>query len=247
MPSAMPRVSFRRILLPILGLAAVLAIGVAPSTALGQQPGPTRAQIESATYPVPVAPGGTATLIGGKFEVAAAPGSASKITATLVSSANGVIGGQPGAAVVLATSGGGSGTFFELYVLDVTAQTIARVSLGVRIRLDGLSISTAGQIAVAMGVPASGAPLCCATGQQTRFYDLQKTPAGSFDLVLVRTATAVVDPPRPVQPPRPATTGTGGIEAPRGVGAPFAFLVLASVLVGSAAAHVAAGRGCPRS
>ena len=37
------------------------------------------------------------------------------------------------------------------------AQTIARVSLGVRIRLDGLSISTAGQIAVAMGVPASGA------------------------------------------------------------------------------------------
>jgi hypothetical protein len=237
----------RHLLLTAISLLTALVLPVlAPSSARAQQPAsPTRAQIEAATYPVPVAPGGTATLVGGKFEVAAAPGSASKVTATLVNSANGVIGGQPGAAVVLATSGGGSGTFFELYVVDVTAKTVARVSLGDRIRLDGLSVSAAGQVAVAMGVQAPGDPLCCATGQQTRFYELQKTPAGTFDLVLVRTATAVVDPARPA-PPRPATTGTGGIDAVDGVSTPFAALVLVSVLLASAAAHVAAGRGCRR-
>jgi hypothetical protein len=243
----MPSIPLRRALLPVIGLLLVAAVCASlPSSARAQaSTAPTRAQLEAATYPVPVAPGGTATLVGGKFEVAAAPGSASKITATLLQSANGAIGGQPGAAVVLATSGGGSGTFYELYAVDATATTIARVSLGDRIRLDGLSISAAGQVAVAMGVQAPGDPLCCATGQQTRFYELQETPAGTFDLVLVRTATAVVDPIRPA-PPRPATTGTGGPLASEDHRFAYAGLVLGAVLVGSAAARVAAGRGCRR-
>lgn len=243
MPLDLPRAPLGRILPPLLGvLLALLAIGLAPSTALGQQPGPTRAQIEAATYPVPVASGGTATLIGGRFEVAAAPASASKITATLVSSANGVIGGQPGAAVVLATSGGGSGTFLELYVLDASAKVTGRASLGDRVAVREVSVGPNGNVLVQLMAHSSADPQCCPTIPQRRDYELR----GS-ELVLVSTATAAVDPPRPTQPPRPATTGTGGVDVPRGVGAPFAFLVLASVLVGSAAARVAAGRGCPRS
>ncbi len=222
-------------------LALVAAVGPAPAfaqtpTPSPTTPGPTRAQLEAATYPVPAIPGGTATLVGGKFEVAAAPGSASKATATLVSSANGIIGEQPGAAVVLATSGGGSGTFFELYAVDVTAKTIAHVALGDRIRLDGLSISTAGQVAVAMTAQAPGDPLCCPTAQQTRFYELQKTPAGTVDLVLVRTATAQI------QPPRPAATGTGGVADGWQVEASFAAIVLSAVLVSCAALRGASKR-----
>jgi len=37
-----------------------------------------------------------------------------------------------------------------------------------------------------------------------------------------------------------------GVEAAGGLGVGYALLVLASVLAASAAAHVAAGRGCPR-
>ena len=173
-------------LLTTNGLAAVIAalLLLMPAAVQAQQPSPARAQLEAATYAVDVAPGGTATLVGGRFEAPAAPGSASKVTVSLHAAANGAIGGQPGAAVILASSGGGSGTFFDLYAVDAAAKTIARVSLGNRIVLNALTFGPNGRIVVAMVAHAPADPLCCPTSQQTRQYELR-------DGALVLAVTAV--------------------------------------------------------
>src|SRR3990167_4283357 len=67
----MPRALILTAITTVLGLALL-----APAAALAQQAGPTLEQVKNATYPVDVAPGGSAKLVDGKFEVAAAPGSA---------------------------------------------------------------------------------------------------------------------------------------------------------------------------
>lgn len=75
----------------------------------------TAAQLGSATYTVQDAPGGKVTLTAGKAEVELTPGSASKYTAQLGEQiANGSLGGKPYAAAILITSGGGSGTFYNV-------------------------------------------------------------------------------------------------------------------------------------
>lgn len=78
-------------------------------------PALTTALLGEATYAVQDAPGGTVTLKGGKAEVELAPGSATKYTAQLGDQiANGALGTAPYAAAVLITSGGGSGTFYNV-------------------------------------------------------------------------------------------------------------------------------------
>src|SRR5581483_5184503 len=63
------------------------------------------------------APSGTVTLSGGKASVPQAPGSASNYTAQIMDPvANGTINGKAYAAANLVTSGGGSGTFYNVAV-----------------------------------------------------------------------------------------------------------------------------------
>lgn len=89
----------------------------APATAPAVAP-LTLAQLGNATYQVQDAPGGSITLQDGKAEVEIAPGSASKYTAQIAEPlANGTINGKAYAAAVLITSGGGSGTFYNLAVV----------------------------------------------------------------------------------------------------------------------------------
>ena len=208
-------------LLTTSGLAVTVAafLILMPSAARAQQPPPTRAQLEAATYAADVAPGGSATLVGGRFEAPAAPGSASKVTVSLQAAANGPIGGQPGAAVILASSGGGSGTFFDLYAVDASAKTIARAALGDRIVLNALTFGPNGRIVVAMVAHAPADPACCPTSVQTREYEIR-------DGALMLLTTATPGPP----PPRPATTGTGGGTATRALGGHVPWAALATVL-----------------
>ncbi|MGE3857199.1 MAG: hypothetical protein AB7G21_09625 [Dehalococcoidia bacterium] len=224
----------------VLAALAVLALlALAPSPVRAQAPTPpTRAQLEAATYPVAFAPGGTATLTGGTFEAPhTAPGSASRVAVALQASVSGVIGGQPGAAVILAATGGGSGTFYELYVMDAAAKPVAHIALGDRIKVGSLTLDAQGRILLQGTFKRDMDPACCPSLIQRRTYALE---AGR--IVLESAATAVVDP---VAPPRPAPTGMG-VERPAGLGAGYAVLVLVSVLAASAAARAAAGRGCPR-
>ena len=63
----------------LIALAATLALALlAPAAVRAQPAAPSLEQVKNATYPVAVAPGGTATLVDGAFVVAAAPGSASR-------------------------------------------------------------------------------------------------------------------------------------------------------------------------
>src|SRR5438045_9245293 len=92
----------------------------------------------NATYATSVTPRGVA-LHDGMFEVEAAPGSASKITVRLADiAAFGDLDGNlaPDAAVVLVSSGGGSGTFVEIAPVrneHAMAHPVTTVLLGDRI------------------------------------------------------------------------------------------------------------------
>lgn len=103
--------------------AAPAPVATTPAVTPTPTPAPvvaplTLAQLGSATYTVQDAPGGKVTLASGKAEVEQAPGSASKYTAQIAEPlANGAMNDKPYAAAVLITSGGGSGTFYNLAVV----------------------------------------------------------------------------------------------------------------------------------
>lgn len=112
--------------------------------ATASAPALTAALLGNATYTVPDAPGGKITLNGGKAEVEVAPGSASKFTAQLGEQiANGTLGSQPYAAAILITSGGGSGTFYNVAAVpneNGKAGTGIVTLLGDRIKVSSVAI-----------------------------------------------------------------------------------------------------------
>ncbi len=222
------RISYRftafSLLLAVLALAPSMT-----STAGAQAPALTLEALRNGTYPVDGVPGGTAKLTNGTFSVAAAPGSASMATATFVMAAGGTIAGQPGGAVVLASSGGGTGQFVDLYAVDATGKTTAKTSLGDRIKTEALAIDIAGRIVVDLMVRGPNEPLSSpATVPERRVYALT---AGA----LTRVATP---------PPAPAATGSGGLDEASRVAAVQGLALLAAVLLAACVArgHVGGAR-----
>src|SRR5438132_9251755 len=157
-------------------LVGLLAVGVwlvrRESTQLTWQ------SLLNATYATSVTPRGAA-LRDGTFEAEAAPGSASKITVRLADiAAFGDLDGNlaPDAAVVLVSSGGGSGTFVELAAVrneHGTAHPVATVLLGDRIlvrevRIDGR------RILVRLGVRGATEPFSLRTRAISRRYALDR-------------------------------------------------------------------------
>ena len=152
---------YRPIWAALLGVLLALAAAVVPASVLAQTPtpaptatatatptlvvtppppapttGPTRAQLESATYPAEVVPGGgIVTLVNGRFE-APIPGlpveSALRNRVTLTQSVSGIIAGRGAAAAITAENGGGTGTFHYLHVVDSAVKVIAVTALGDR-------------------------------------------------------------------------------------------------------------------
>src|SRR5581483_9359461 len=100
-------------------------------------------QLGNANYQVQDAPNGGLALKDGKAAVEAAPGSASQYTAQIAEPlANGALNGKAFAAAVLITSGGGSGTFYNLAVVpndNGTPGTGMTVLLGDRIKVQGIA------------------------------------------------------------------------------------------------------------
>ena len=219
----------------VMGAAIMLAVIIAltpGSTGRAQQPAITIEALREATYPVDVIPGRAARLTAGHFEVAAAPGSASKATADLITAAIGTLGGRPRAAVVIASSGGGSGTFFELHVVDADGSALAKEALGDRIRVNAITINTSGTILVDMLTRGPGEPLASATVPVTRAYGV--SAAGALAFLEPFSAPASTPAPAPV----PARTGNAGLGhdgtpgGERGGGAREAIL-LAMVVAGA--------------
>ena len=119
---------------------------------------------------------GTAQLADGEYRTPAAPGSASEIVVQVVGPiGRGELNGQPAAAVVLASSGGGSGTFMDLAVVverDGRPVNIASTSLGDRAQINSVTIGN-NQIAVDMVTHGPEDAMCCPTKQVVKTFALE--------------------------------------------------------------------------
>ena len=156
----------------ILLLLAVLCFSCAKPAPLSVE------ALDNATYPSDVTPSKTVTLEDGKYSAPAAPGSASMITVQLADQyATGDLNGDgaPDAAVVLISSGGGSGTFYTLVAVindKGKPNPTATTQLGDRIKLQSVAIAS-GQITVQLVKQGPTDPACCPTLQATQVFKLQ--------------------------------------------------------------------------
>ena len=167
--------------------------------------------LRNAVYPTSLQQG-TVTLRDGIFEQAAAPGSASLVTVRLADFAGfGRLDGDGAvdAAVILTTSGGGSGVFIDLVAVrneSGVAHPIARVQLGDRVlvrevRVDG------GIVVVRLRDRGSGDPLATLTTETVRRYRLV---ADRLELIDETQAQVPVMPPQDfVYQPQPLSVAAG--------------------------------------
>ncbi len=151
-------------------------------------------ELANATYRSEVASDGQVTLKSGVFSEPAAPGSASQNTARLTNAiAYGEIAGIPSAAVVLVESGGGTGSFHSLHIVQVNdgkPLDAASVSLGDRVNITSLAIE-GGKPVVGMTTQGPNDPLALPTQRVVNTYSLNrdKLEPTSSDVVGV-TASA---------------------------------------------------------
>ncbi len=135
------------------------------------------AALASATYKVSVVPSGSVTLANGQYSEPAAPGSASSISVTLTDNiALGQVDGQPAAAAVLVSSGGGTGNFYQLALVtfaDGQPQNIASAFLGDRVQVNSVSFTGDNVISVDMVIQGPDDPMCCPTMPVVNTYELQ--------------------------------------------------------------------------
>lgn len=145
-----------RLLLLSVGAAALLV------ACNGGDDGLTEDAVRNATYKTEFTLSGEVTLEGGEHREAAAPGSASQIVIAMQQVAIGDLNGDgvDDAAVILASSGGGSGTFFTLEALvseDGEPVNVASELLGDRIGVESVTIES-GEVIVDLLVRPWGAP-----------------------------------------------------------------------------------------
>lgn len=128
-------------------------------------------------YSSELATDGVALLEGGVYTESIAPDSASIIEIRLLPApvAYGTLDEQDSAAVLLAESGGGSGTFIVLAVVQApegTPVNVANAPLGDRVQVQTLTIAD-NQITVEMLAQGPDDPMCCPSQQTTQVYELQ--------------------------------------------------------------------------
>lgn len=100
--------------------------------------------LANATYKSDFGVNGAPSLKDGSYSVEAAPGSASKNQVKLFWIAFGKLSGNNSAAAITWSSGGGSGTFYDLHVFQIQGgklNDIAAASLGDRIQVQSLKIA----------------------------------------------------------------------------------------------------------
>jgi len=138
--------------------------------------GELRENLRNMTYPSEWTRSGQAPLVGGLYKEPAAPDSAADIVVRLSDSmAIGRIGGQTMAALVIVTDPGGSGVFFDLYLMRQGKNRwsiVDRARLGDRIRVNTIEIER-GLVNLDLTAHRPGNELCCPTERRKVHYALQ--------------------------------------------------------------------------
>ena len=131
----------------------------------------------SLSYRLTSMPSGRVTLVRGQYRAPAAPGSASEIITTLTDKrAFGSVHGRESGAVVLATSLGGSGTFYELALLSRGAkgwENADTVLLGDRVNVHRVGIEN-DHVVVSMTAHGPQDPSCCPTLEVTKRFAIKE-------------------------------------------------------------------------
>jgi heat shock protein HslJ len=159
--------------------------------------GEVREALSNLTYPSQWTRSGQAPLVGGVYKEPAAPGSASNIVIRLADSlAIGSIGEQTMAAIVIVTDSGGSGIFFDLYLVkeqDNRWSIVDRAHLGDRIGVNKIEVER-GLVGLDLTVhgPRDGA--CCPTERSRVYYALKAER-------LVKVSTPAQKTPSPIEGP----------------------------------------------
>ena len=162
-----------------IGILSILLVVALMLTACGSaktSDALTTEALRNAEYQTEWTPEGTVRLEDGEYRAPAAPGSASEIVIALTEYvAVGELDGQPAAAVILYTDGGGSGTFYELHVMvdrDGQPYDVAWTQLGDRVQINSLAVE-GDEIVVDMVTHGPEDPMCCPTQQVVQAYALQ--------------------------------------------------------------------------
>ncbi|MBP6468806.1 MAG: META domain-containing protein [Chloroflexi bacterium] len=162
---------------PAGGDTAVAAPMVAMADAAAAPADSRQEALANATFLTSILPAGSVTLSGGQYSEPAAPGSASAISVMLTDKvAFGEINGQTVAAVVLVSSGGGTGNFYELALVSFESGqpvNVAETFLGDRVQVNSLSIDPNGVISIDMITHGPNDPMCCPTQPVVNTYELQ--------------------------------------------------------------------------
>ena len=159
-------------------LALSIIILLASACARVEQPPLTIEALKNAEYQSEWPASKKAKLTDGTYQEEIVPGAASKLIIKLsdhvaFGDLNG--DGTDDSAVILVTSSGGSGTFFDLACVindNGTPKHVATEQLGDRVKLKSIAIKS-GEIMVEMVTHGPKDPMCCPTLNATQTYKLQ--------------------------------------------------------------------------
>lgn len=151
---------------------------VAPQADLAAQCEAAAEPLANLAYTTEVVESGIVALEAGEYRAPSAPGSASEVVVQLTEDlACGDLNGQPSAAIVLVSAGGGSGTFSSLHAvqpLDGMPAEVAYTLLGDRVKVERVAIED-NRILVDLITHAPDDPLCCPTQAVRQAFALDGT------------------------------------------------------------------------
>ncbi len=157
--------------------ARALTFYAASETGGGEMPEAVDERLANLEYMSEATLSGTAPLVDGEYREKVDPDAASETIVSLTEhiSYGQLANGQEAAAVILVTTTGGSGTFFDLaLVQEVEGQptNTASIFLGDRVIINNL-VFVGGEILVEMVNHGMDEPLCCPTQEVVVTYELQ--------------------------------------------------------------------------
>jgi heat shock protein HslJ len=162
--------------LRLLDANGQLALMFVPAEAPAE--GISLAELGNAMFLTDMTAEGTATLVDGEFRAPAAPGSAAEIVITLldhVASGDLDADGAVETVAMLAASGGGTGTFYSLHVMERQGEAIVDVAttyVGDRIVVNSLNVASNGLIELDAVKQGPEDPLCCPSERVLERYAL---------------------------------------------------------------------------